>query len=152
MGHNSFIKGSITRLTGVQSLSAGAALHCSYIWLGGGPSVVPVRAQRIPAAMAVMEVSSVEVTSFLFLSFSHKSLVAPGMIHGTNNNFCWMVGPRTRGQEREKRWLFCVIMSTCNCAHTRETAGKVCAITPNDMYAPIITMYMIIEEGCLLTL
>lgn len=127
MGHNSFIKGSITRLTGVQSLSAGAALHCSYIWLGGGPSVVPVRAQRIPAAMAVMEVSSVEVTSFLFLSFSHKSLVAPGMIHGTNNNFCWMVGPRTRGQERKKKVvILCDNVNVQLCTHQRNSRKSLC--------------------------
>lgn len=70
MGHNSFIKGSITRLTGVQSLS-GAAFHCSYIWLRGRMCGAPVREQRTPpTGMAVIEVSLVELYSFLFCPFS----------------------------------------------------------------------------------
>lgn len=41
-------------------------------------------------------VSSVELHSNYFLSFIPKSFVTPGMIHWSNNNFCWTVGPRTR--------------------------------------------------------
>lgn len=125
MGHNSFIKSFITRLTGVLSLSwCSTLLQLHLVWWGGGavPLPVPVRAQSTPAAVAVMEVSSVELRSFLCLSFSHKSLVTPGMIHRTNNF----------SRTREKS-LFSVIMSTCNSAHSREMAIKVCEITPKDM-------------------
>lgn len=125
MGHNSFIKSFITQVSLGFCRYLGAALYCSYIWFGGGavPLPVPVRAQSTPAAVAVMEVSSVELRTFLCLSFSHKSLVTPGMIYRTNNNF---------SRTREKS-LFSIIMSTCNCAHSREMAIKVCEITPKDM-------------------
>lgn len=36
MGHNSFIKSSITHLTGLESLSVVSILRCSHIWIGGG--------------------------------------------------------------------------------------------------------------------
>lgn len=101
---------------------------------GGGlvvaaPLPVPVRAQSTPAAVAVMAVSSVELRGFLCVSFSHKSLVSPGTIHRPNINF-----ERTR-----ERPLFSEITSTCNYAHSREMAFKVCETASKDVCASIPT-------------
>lgn len=149
MGHNSFIKGSITHVSLGFSryLSVQHSTAATFGW-GWGALAVPVRARRTPpAAVVVMEVSSVELYSFLFC----PSATNPWLHQKWSTELITSAGWWVQGQER-KSWLFSVIMSTCKCAHTWDMAGKVCTIIPHDMYPPIITMYLIIGEGCVLTL
>lgn len=93
MGHNSFIKSFITHVSlgGSLVILVQHSTAATFGFLEGvvvaAPLAVPVRAQSTPAAVAVLEVSSVELRSFHCLSFSHKSLVSPGMIHRPNINF-----------------------------------------------------------------
>lgn len=111
MGHNSFIKGSIARLTGVRSLSAGAAFHCSYIWWGRGRRPYLGRGGRRrapPNGMIVMKVVR-------WLIQLPLSVLSPIGIFLWNN--------------------VCEVMASCNCANPR---GKSQKSLPNYMQWPCI--------------
>lgn len=134
MGHNSFIKGSITQVSlgfrhylWVQHLTAATFP----LWEDGGEgSAAPVRERRTPAA----EVSSVESYRVLSVTFIRRSLVTQGMIHRMNNFL-------VQGQGTERWWLIHCDVPMLLCAPKRNGKKSLCNYTQwhvspnyNDVY------------------
>lgn len=100
MGHNSFIKGSITHVS--PGFSRVTPLETAFR-LGWSRRRLHLRGHAgPPAPAAVMEASGVDSHSFLRLSSSNKS--PAGLNLSPDGGF---------KDERKKRWRFRAIMSTC---------------------------------------
>lgn len=144
MGHNSFIKGSITHVS--PGFSRVTPLETAFRF---GWSVVctceGTQAHRLLRLR--WRRPGVDSHSFLCLSSSNKSTVRrTELIAG------WWVQGREKKKGKKRKERGAIPRDSVN-VHpvTRHGRKKVCAITPVDTRAPITTMYIIIGEGCALT-
>lgn len=93
MGHNSFIKGSITHVSlGFQSLSVGAALHWNYLVRRGS---IGCTCESIGDPSRCHGCDGGVLGGIIQVPLSVLHPFCPWLHHRTNN-FCWTVGPRTR--------------------------------------------------------